>query len=307
MVREAQATITMNPDLTFLIVGAGKAASTRIFKWLDEHPQVCMAHPKEPQIFSLHYDVASRDAWEQFFQHYRGEPQVGEATPGYLHLPYVPRRIAATCPEAKILVSLRHPVERAYSDWWMHHARGDDAEGFERAMRICLERSDRADADAELSWVEHANSTGSGQVRARPYLEIGHYDEHLARYREHLAEERIKAVLFDDVRESPEVVYGEICEFLGIAGVAIDSEAVNPATNRLLERARRLRHGRVGRTASNLIPRPARAAVKALLTRHGAARPPMPAGTRAWLLDYYAPHNERLAHTIGRDLSHWNS
>lgn len=266
-----------------------------------------MARPKEPQVFACGEDFGSDAAWAPFFQHYRGEPQVGEATPGYLHLPHVPRRIATTFPDAKIIMTLRDPVERAYSDWWMHHARGDDRADFDQAMRICVEGSDRQSRDDhELSWGEHLDSAGSGQIRARPYLEIGRYAEHLARYREFLPDAHIKVMLFDDLRRSPRGAYREVCEFLGVdAAATVDETASNDVHSVMLGRARRLRHSGFGQAAARLIPGSALSAVRELLVARGGSRPPMPDATRNWLAAYYGPHNERLARVIGRDLSSW--
>jgi hypothetical protein len=294
------------PVLSVFIVGAGKAASTRIFGWLDEHPAVCMAHPKEPQFFSCHYGTDPGAFWPPFFAHCRGEPHAGEATPGYLHLPYVPARIAAAWPRARIIMSLRHPIDRAYSDWWMHHARGDDRASFDEAMRICQSGSDRSSPDPEQSWIEHLGSTGSGRVRARPYLEIGHYDEHLSRYRAHFRDEQIKVVLFDDIQRDAGAAYADICAFLGLSPVPVSTTARNPALSRSLGRARRLRHSGLGNIVSSLVPQTVRTRVKGLLERHGGTQPPMAAATRQWLLDHYAPHNDRLGHMLGRDLVHWN-
>jgi hypothetical protein len=294
------------PELTFLLVGAGKAASTRIFGWLDEHPQVCMARPKEPQFFSCHFRVGPEAFWPPFFEHFSGEPHVGEATPGYLHLPYVPERIRATYPEARILMCFRDPIDRAYSDWWMSHARGDDPEDFERAMRICLDRSDRSSSDPEQSWIDLRATSGTGRICARPYLEIGLYDEHLARYRRHFDQARIKVLLFDDLVGDPRAAYAEICRFLGLPEERIVStSARNPAMSRALARARRLRHGRLGDAIARWVPASVRTGTKNLLLRTAPTRPPIPPETKRWLREYYAPHNERLARTLGRDLSHW--
>jgi hypothetical protein len=294
-------------DLTLVVVGAGKAASTTIFGWLDAHPQVCMAHPKEPQFFSCHYDVGPAAFWPPFFSHCSGEPHVGEATPSYLHLPYVPQRIAATYPAAKILMCMRHPVDRAYSDWWMHHARGDDRESFERAMRISVEQSDRRSGDAEASWKEHLASLRSGRVRARPYLEIGLYDEHLARYREYFPEDQIKVVLFDELRQNSRQVYTDVCRFLKLSEPAEPpKEPRNQALSIGLGRARRVRYSAVGAAAARWIPQSIRTAVKNAIAGRGGGPPPMPIATRTWLLEYYAAHNDRLGRMLGVDLAHWN-
>jgi hypothetical protein len=294
------------PELTFLLVGAGKAASTRIFGWLDEHPQICMARPKEPQFFSCYFGEGPEAFWPRFFQHFSGEPHVGEATPGYLHLPYVPGRIRATYPEAKILMCLPDPIDRAHTDWWMSHARGDDPEDFERAMRICLDQSDRSSRDPEQSWIELRGTSGTGRIRARPYLEIGLYDEHLARYREYFDEVRIKVLLFDDLLRDPRAVYADICRFLGLREErAVSMAARNPAMSRALARARHLRHSRLGGAIAQWVPASVRTGTKDFLLRRAAKRPPIPPKTKAWLREYYAPHNDRLARALDRDLSHW--
>ncbi len=103
----------------FLILGSPKCGTTALARLLDAHPDVAMSTPKEPHFFDAHY--------ERGFEHYATWPAhgiAGEATPSYLLVPYVAERIKADLPDAKLIAILRHPVERAFSSWWMFHARG---------------------------------------------------------------------------------------------------------------------------------------------------------------------------------------
>ena len=287
-------------------MGAGKAGTTSLWHWLAEHRDVCMSVPKEPNYFSIHYHEPAGPFWERHFRHYDGERVTGEATPGYLHLPYVPERIRESAPLAKIVMTLRHPVERAYSDWWMHHARGDDYATFDEAMRICEVGSDRPSEDPEECWRDHLDSVGSGSIRSRQYLEIGYYADHVSRYRATFGGDGVEVVFFDDIVDNPAGVLVKLHDFLGLEPPEQPPRlgSFQQASTTYLGRARRaMRSPTIARLAS-LVPRNLRDRAKAALSARGR-RPPIPPTSRARLLDHYRDQNLRLESQIGRDLSSW--
>jgi len=114
------------PD--FLFIGGAKCGSTSFAIYLDAHPQVCIRGPKEPNFWS----------WGQYQKEYQdffvnespiarpvAEVRVsGEFSTSYLLHPLAPRRIYAALPEAKIILMLRNPVDRAYSHYKMSELRG---------------------------------------------------------------------------------------------------------------------------------------------------------------------------------------
>ena len=108
----------------FLIIGAQKSATTWLADCLIEHPDVFMARPKEIHFFNHKFDKGI--AWyKAYFQDWAGQSAVGEATPGYLNHPEAPGRIKATLgDELKLIASLRHPIDRAYSAFWHYTRRG---------------------------------------------------------------------------------------------------------------------------------------------------------------------------------------
>lgn len=100
----------------FLIIGAARCATGWISQCLREHPEIFVARD-ETRFFDRHYDKGLA-WWEQtYFSGYKGEKAVGEKTANYMYDPKVPRRIAVSLPEAKLICCLRDPIERMYSHY----------------------------------------------------------------------------------------------------------------------------------------------------------------------------------------------
>src|SRR4051812_26973714 len=108
----------------FFIVGAQKAGTTSLYFYLKKIPQVYMSPLKEPFYFASNAvqnnasDVI-RDKREylRLFENARGYIAVGEATPIYLWDQDAPWLIHQTVPHARIIIILRDPIERAYSNY----------------------------------------------------------------------------------------------------------------------------------------------------------------------------------------------
>ena len=113
----------------FIGVGGEKTASSWIFQCLDEHPQICGARPKETLFFDttklIGEPLRSRSAYEEkglsfygnYFSHCPPNLIKGEFTTTYLHDKRVAKFIHETFPNAKILISLRDPIDRVYSQY----------------------------------------------------------------------------------------------------------------------------------------------------------------------------------------------
>lgn len=189
--------------LDFVCVGAQRAGTT----WLDEalrpHPDIILpSEVKETFFFDRHY--AKGLPW--YASHFAapGPGQVvGEIGPSYLDEPGVADRIHAVSPECRILVILRHPVERAVS-LFHHYARKGKAPA-------CF-------ADA---------------VAARPQIvSSSHYAQHLELWFAKFGRDAVKVMLFEDLIADPQAAMAEVCGFIGVPpqGVRPPDEAVNQRT-----------------------------------------------------------------------------
>jgi len=118
------------PAIKVAIIGAQKAGTSALAVYLAEHLDVCIAPNKEPHFFD---SPAFQDDWDaeererrylRCFPNYSGEAVICDATPSYLFLPWVARRMCDYNPRMKLIVLLRDPVQRAFSQYFMDRQRG---------------------------------------------------------------------------------------------------------------------------------------------------------------------------------------
>lgn len=176
---------------TFIGIGAQKCASTWLYDILADHPDVALSTIKEIDFFSHYYDRGFQ-WYERHFPVQPGARAVGEISPSYFHEPPVPARVKSCAPDAKIIVFLRDPVERAISNH-KHEIRIGHFQGQDLSL------------DAGL-----ANNP--------MYIEQGRYMTHLARWFDYFPREQVLIVLFDDITADPQGAARRVYEFLGIDG-----------------------------------------------------------------------------------------
>ena len=128
--------MTRSPD--FIIVGAMKAGTTTIFRWLGNHPDCALPSVKEPAFFAL------EDRWMRGTQWYNSlfpeEARVtGEASVSYTdpdRSGLAAQRISSTLPDVRLVFIARHPMERARSHYVHQVQRGRERRSFEAVMRV---------------------------------------------------------------------------------------------------------------------------------------------------------------------------
>jgi Sulfotransferase family len=189
----------------FFIVGAQKAGTTSLYFYLKEIPGVYMSPLKEVFYFAPHAVQSSvadviRDKKEylRLFKNARGYTAVGEATPIYLWDPDAPKLIHQTVPHARIIMILRDPVERAYSNYLMK-------------MKYSGMKSSFYD---EL--IRDYKSQEKLFGRSQLYVEFGMYYEQVKRYFEIFGKEQVKVIIFEEFVQHPEESVNEVLTFLGV-------------------------------------------------------------------------------------------
>jgi hypothetical protein len=102
----------------FLIIGAQKAGSTWIAEQLRQHPEIFL-YPEEINFFSQHFDKGV-DWYKSLFENSGKRNVIGEKSPLYIWNQSAPERVRSVLGQnVKFIVSLRNPVDRAYSAYWM--------------------------------------------------------------------------------------------------------------------------------------------------------------------------------------------
>ncbi len=200
------------PD--FLIIGAQKSGTSWLHHQLRQHPEIFMPERKELHYFSSDGEVkfagANSLAWyESFFTEAPEKQRAGEATPSYLFRPDAATNIHATVPGAKLIASLRHPANRAYSQW-----------------RIQRKRS-RVPLDLSFPEAFFSDAPAQAQLRDR-----GLYDVQLQRFFELFPREQVKIVFYDDLEADHAATLRSIHEFLEVDSAFLSESA----SHRLLPR-----------------------------------------------------------------------
>jgi len=301
---------------SFFLLGASKAGTTSLHYYLAQHPDILMSDPKEPPFFRLEYERGPEWYWRTYFRRYAGQRAAGDGAPQNLHLPFVAARIAATVPDARLIVLCRNPVDRAVSAWRHNVRLGAEPLPFSAAVDKNLRRLQQGDTlqadDSVRRYLEIGAREGNAGLQREYgfYVEPGHYAEHLERYRALFGADRLLLLFFDDLVADPSAVTARAVSFLGLPAHPLrDSRPQNEATS---PGAARLNSLIAGLPGVRLLSPELRTRVRAMVGRAGkraaavAPAPVDPAALRR-LGDYYRPHNRRLAEVSGRDLDSWSA
>lgn len=197
----------------FLIVGAQRAGTTALARFLESHERICMAPCKEVHFFDAPEDPpggwGSAEAaarYATFFPEHDDEAVVGEATPIYMYLPGIAARIKAYNPSMKLLFLLREPGERAVSQYW--HERELRREYLPLSLALALER-------ARLWWDRNDLSDRSS-LRRHSYADRGHYARQIRRMLEEFPREQMLFLESEDLLADHSATLERVYDFLDI-------------------------------------------------------------------------------------------
>jgi hypothetical protein len=280
----------------FLIIGTQKAATTWLAACLGEHPDVFIAKKKEIYFFNVHFD-RGLDWYEAYFSDWSGQIAIGEATPGYISHPDAPERIRATLGNVKLIASLRHPVDRAYSAFW-HYL-----------------RAGRIPPDADFCTFFRQND--QFEIRSR-----GYYFAQLSRYFEYFPRENLLVLIYKEIFQDSQQAITNCLKFLEM-DLQFEPSALTVKVNRggrdigiFHGQALALRPTLLRAANMHLLPRPLRKLLFAV-GRRAFAKLAFEGGAkkrhferlgddlRRELLSDYMPDIRRLEGLLDRDLSIW--
>jgi hypothetical protein len=225
--RYGQATAPQRPLPDFLIIGAKKAGTSSLMNWLLQHQAISRMFPAAQRLKSPHYfDVNYWRTESWYASHFptratrrRQEERVGsltmvgEASPYYMFHPAVPARVAATLPDARVIVLLRDPVARAYSNYWDRHAFGTEKlASFEEAIDAEPQRLATVDASRLMTDPKYYSEHHDHHT----YLARGRYAEHLQPWLELVPSNNLLVLRAEDLFQSPVETFADVQRFLRV-------------------------------------------------------------------------------------------
>lgn len=219
-------------DLNLFLVGAPKCGTTAMFNFLGEHPQVFFPVAKELHFFGLDLDLKPPSAnfstnprsaeetarYLRFFDDVTEQPVRGESSVFYLFSRTAAAEIASHCPDARILIMLRNPVDVICSLHSQYLYDGNESEeDLELALSLAADRLQ-----------DRRIPTGSHFPAGLQYLEVVDFCPQVKRYLVEFGRERVHVTLLEEFAENSIAEYERVIEFLGIqTGMAPKFRVVN--------------------------------------------------------------------------------
>lgn len=282
------------PD--FVIVGAAKAGTTSLHAYLKQHPRIQLTTPKETFFFSrpeVYTDSITSRAYGGDEHLIRTEADyhacfgvikegnvTGEVCVTYLYHLKSAQRIYAANPRAKIFIVVRHPVDRAFSNY-MHHVRdGHEPLDFEEAVHRSAER------------LEHKWWWGFDYIGGSTYA------PGVKCYLDLFGQDQVKILCFEDMVGSELSYVNEMVAALGLSPLKeMDASVVKPGASP--------RRRRAGRILFRLGLRPLADFIDPFYRRCMARLDP---GLRKRLFEkYFVRDVTELESILKRDFSHWKT
>nr|WP_221931647.1 sulfotransferase [Palleronia caenipelagi] len=296
------------PD--FVVIGAAKAGTTAIWSWLRTHPDLFLPDVKEPGYFAFadrdprpsrgpfdpKYISSITTKWSAYgaLYQYSAGRKCGDVSPVYAVSETALPRLRSCRPDTRIVMVLRHPARRAFSQY-LHHRRDalEPLDTFEAALA-----AERSRQKQGWSWA-HAYAGGSNYLPQIQRL-MGNFPRQQILFLEHEA-----------IRATPEVCWHRLCKFLGVATPPMpDNQMVNVTEGLVATPSRpfferMVRHpGSLQKKLKRVLPGSARSAIRKVLSGRSVPVATLSTDTARQIMRLYKADLPDLRARTGLPL-HW--
>jgi hypothetical protein len=184
----------MIKDQHFIVLGGHKCGTTSLHSYLKQHPEICLPKIKGQDFFSRMENNQSFIKFEDYISSYDErellKSQVsGEVSSVYLYSDKARKLIKQYLPDAKLLIILRHPVDRCISHF---------------LNTIEIEHRDKINFQDIFSSVQEQNGI----------LRLSFYSQDIQKYLEEFPKENLKFILFDSLIKQANFV--DFFQFIGV-------------------------------------------------------------------------------------------
>jgi hypothetical protein len=186
---------------TFIVIGAQKSATTSLYNWLRQHPQIYLSQQKELDFFSQDalYEKGFDYYCERWFANTGTAKAIGDVSPHYMLSSAVPQRLARHLPRAQLVAILRNPIDRALSHYLMMKKRGLESRPFKIAATELMQ-------------------TGRGLISSvhTNYLVAGLYGKTLAEFLQYYPRASLRIMFYEELISEPVRHFASLLEYLGV-------------------------------------------------------------------------------------------
>ena len=199
----------------FLVAGVQKGGTSTLHAYLERHPEIGLGGSKELHFFddeTQDWRAPDYRRYHRLFPVYPDAAISGECTPVYFFWPPSLGRIHAYSPDIRFIVVFRNPIDRAFSQWAMAYARGEDDLLFAEAIRGGRQR------------VAAAGETGHSQ-RVHSYVERGFYGAQMSRFLALYPRAQLLPLTSEELFKDHRAALAKVTDFLGVSPFPADLEA----------------------------------------------------------------------------------
>src|SRR5437868_1403546 len=191
--------------LDFIVAGAQKSGTTALNYYLKRNPQIALPAKKELHFFDRDELFASGPVSYQplhrMFGPIRPGTIAGENTPIYLYWRPALERVREYNAAIKLIIILRNPIERAFSQWNMQRQRGIEPLGFLDAIRAEPDRIAQA---------------APQQLRKFSYVDRSRYGEQLERAFQLFPRQQLLLIKYEEFRARQKETVEKVFQFLNV-------------------------------------------------------------------------------------------
>ncbi|MFX1501113.1 MAG: sulfotransferase [Promethearchaeota archaeon] len=206
------------PD--FIIIGASRSGTTSFYNYLIDHPYIEPAVYKEVRFFWAYFNRGV-NYYKKFFPtvfhkiYHKYVLRKGfltfETSPYYMYHPHAVKRIYSMLPNVKLIIILRNPIDRAFSQYNGMVSSGYEKLTFEEAIKIEEKR-----LEGELEKIINNEFYYSFNHRQLSYLTSGIYIDQIKKIREFFPKEQILIINSEEFFNNPPKILKEVFKFLNI-------------------------------------------------------------------------------------------
>ena len=274
------------PD--FLIVGAQKAGTTTLYDVLNKHPEVNMSLIKEINFFTSNRKrLKGLDYYSSFFKTPNKKQKItGEASPGYMNYDGIPEMIKDNLGSIKIVMMLRDPIKRAFSQYWDN-------------------RRHLSESLCESEIIEKY-LTDKYSPNSKGYFSRGVYIKYIKEYLKYFKKENIHIIILEELIHEPETKLKELYDFLGIS-TSKETLKISKASNSSIIWNNKLYLYFLNNPSKNIFlpKRFRRFLFFGKKTNYKYALPSIE--DVKILQDFYEPWNKKLESFLGRKMLYWKT
>jgi hypothetical protein len=295
----------------FFIVGAARAGTSSLDRYLSQHPVIYIAPRKDTHFFAAESFpcrfngpgderlsrllIRDEDQYNKLFAEAPESMVVGESSAFYLHMPGTAERIVQTVPDAKIIIILREPLDRAYSAYTLMVRDGRETLEFEEGLRREEERKQKG---FEPIWW---------------YKELSLYYAQVKHFQEVFGTQQVKVLLYDELFTNLERALRDIFIFLGVKeDVIIDTSVRYNVSG--VPKSRRFYNvldnfiynpNNLQQRIKSLVPAHMRTAWASKLIGMSVKRVSLQPQQQTAFKAYFTEDVRKLENLVDRDLSNW--